>query len=118
LVPLFNRLLRAESARIQGDRVSVGSLIPTIQFDVKLVEEAQGALERFKALGPSVLLMGGTRSARYLLTALDELSAVLPNAKRVDFPGLGHVAADDTGSPEVVASVLRSFFAESGPSES
>jgi hypothetical protein len=43
--------------------------------------------------------------------AVEALSKVLPNAKRVDLPAVGHLAADNGGKPELVAKELRGFFA-------
>jgi hypothetical protein len=45
-----------------------------------------------------------------LPVALDALAGILPNARRVTFSGLGHLASDDTGEPERVASESRRFF--------
>jgi hypothetical protein len=56
------------------------------------------------------LLLGGERSAAILKAALTGLEAVLPRVRRVTLPGVGHLAADDRGRPELVAEQLRSFF--------
>jgi hypothetical protein len=42
--------------------------------------------------------------------ALDGLSTVLPNVRRIEFAALGHLAADNSGKPERVAQELRRFF--------
>jgi hypothetical protein len=47
-----------------------------------------------------------------LKRTLDALENVLPHEKRVEFQGVGHVAADNGGRPELVAEELRSFFTE------
>lgn len=39
----------------------------------------------------------------------------LPHVRRVEFTGVGHLAADNSGKPELVAQALRQFFA--GPNE-
>ena len=57
-----------------------------------------------------VLLLGGSKSAPYLRHALDALGGVLPNAQRIELPGVGHLAADNGGKPEIVATELRAFF--------
>ena len=57
-----------------------------------------------------VLLLGGSKSPPYLKRTLDDLSSVLPNTRRVDFLGVGHLAADNSGKPERVAQELRRFF--------
>jgi len=55
-------------------------------------------------------LLGGNRSSDYLTKNLDIINAGLPNAKRITFNGIGHVAADNNGRPESVAKELRVFF--------
>lgn len=57
-----------------------------------------------------MLLLGGSKSARNLTAALDGLSAVLPSARRVTLPRVGHAAAANTGKPELVAAQPRTFF--------
>jgi pimeloyl-ACP methyl ester carboxylesterase len=71
-----------------------------------------GQLEVFRKVIAEVLLLGGTNSPAYLKPALDALTAVLPHARRITLPGIGHMAADDVGEPERVARDLRAFFAD------
>lgn len=85
-------------------------LIPTMHYDARAVRDAAGPLERFAGLPCRVLLLGGTKSARNLTATLDELSAVMPHARRVTLPGVGHTAADNGGKPDLVAAQLREFF--------
>lgn len=87
--------------------VSPRDLIPTMHYDARTVLDAAGALNRFDGLSCEVLLLGGSRSARNLTAALDELSAELPRAHRVTLPGSGHTAAYNSGKPELVAAQLR-----------
>ena len=56
------------------------------------------------------LLLGGDKSAPYLKAVLNGLEAVLPHVWRVTLPGVGHLAADNNGKPQVVADQLRMFF--------
>jgi pimeloyl-ACP methyl ester carboxylesterase len=118
LVSLVKYLIRSDATHVRGDDVSIESLIPTFAFDAKLVEETEGRLKTFGNLRPKVLLLGGNKSGRFLRAALDDLQAVLPNAKRVELKGIGHLAADNSGKPELVAQELRLFFADSGPGRS
>ena len=78
--------------------VSPRELISTVRNDAHTVIQAEGRLERFSTLTCEVLLMGGTRSNRLLTTTLDGLSHVLPNARRVVLPRVGHTAADNGGN--------------------
>jgi pimeloyl-ACP methyl ester carboxylesterase len=110
LAPLL-RLGIAANARVAvGERVSLAALIPTMHYDAQLVTSMAGELESFKDLRADVLLLGGSESERYLRAALDALSEVLPGATRVELPDIGHLAADDSGKPELVARHLLRFF--------
>jgi len=62
-----------------------------------------------KALAEA-LLLGGAKSPTYLKVALNALEKTLPHVRRVEFAGVGHLAADNSGKPELVAQVLRQFF--------
>jgi pimeloyl-ACP methyl ester carboxylesterase len=110
LAALVNHFIDVEARNIEGDDVPMKTLIPTLHWDAQLVIETQDTLDSFKAMPAEVLLLGGSRSAPYLKTALDGLLSVLPNARRVELPGLGHLAADNSGKPERVAQELRRFF--------
>jgi hypothetical protein len=88
-------------------------LAPTLHYDFQLVIEMDGALAGFRAVRTDVLLLGGSKSPAYLRASVDALEKVLPQARRVEFPGLGHEAlgnADRRGKPERVAQELRRFF--------
>lgn len=112
LTPLLGLALNADAKRVQGGDVPLKDLIPTMHFDAKAVNDTKGTLESFKGVRAEVLLLGGSKSPQYLHTALDALSGILPNAKRVELSGVGHLAADNSGKPELVASELRRLFTE------
>lgn len=109
LVPLL-----AVGARLQGegppDEVPVEALIPTLHFDMQVIRETADTGMDYAALDARVLLLGGTKSAAYLKRALCELAEVLPNARSVTVPGVGHSGPEDDGAPLVVAEALRDFF--------
>ncbi len=94
------------------DEVSLRALVPTMHYDAQLVIESEGSLQSFGAVPAEVLLLGGTRSPSYLKKALYALERVLPHVHRVEFRGVGHLAADDGGKPKLVAAELRRFFSE------
>ncbi len=94
-----------------NEEVPLKALVPTMHYDAQLVLGSEGSLDSFRGVKAEVLLLGGTKSPRYLKTSLDALSSVLPNARRVEFPGFDHLAPDNSGEPERVAEELRSFFA-------
>ncbi|MEU1390650.1 alpha/beta hydrolase [Nonomuraea sp. NPDC005730] len=109
LVPLL-----AIGARLQGDgaadEVPVKALIPTQHFDMQVVREMADTVMDYAALDARVLLLGGTKSAAYLSLALRKLAEVLPHARSITLPGVGHSGPDDDGAPLVVAQALRDFF--------
>jgi pimeloyl-ACP methyl ester carboxylesterase len=105
-----------QAARTRGtghpgpDGVALRALVPTMRYDAQLVVESEGTLDDYATLVTPVLLLGGSRSASYLSRSLDALQQVLPNATRVELPGVGHTAPDNTGDPLRVADQLRGFF--------
>jgi pimeloyl-ACP methyl ester carboxylesterase len=90
--------------------VPLRTLIPTMHYDVQLVIESEGTLQQYAGVPAEVLLLGGSQSPRYLRQSLDALEAVLPHVRRVELAGVGHLAADNSGKPELVARELRRFF--------
>lgn len=110
LVPMMSLALKADQKTREPGLVSISELIPTMHYDARTIMDGAGSLDRFGAVPGDVLLLGGAKSARYLKAALDGLSTVLPGARRVTLPGVGHTAADNTGTPDLVAAELRAFF--------
>jgi pimeloyl-ACP methyl ester carboxylesterase len=114
LLELLTKMMMAsEDKKAKGDYVTMRSLAPTLHNDFQLVVETEGALEGLRAMHPEVLLLGGSKSPAYLKVALNALEKVLPQVKRIEFPGLGHGASGNTdrgGQPERVAQELRRFF--------
>jgi pimeloyl-ACP methyl ester carboxylesterase len=111
LVRFFRLAIREDERSLKGDDVPLRALIPTQHYDYQLVLETEGTLENFKAVRAEVLLLGGSKSPRFLKHALDALSKILPNARRIEFPGLGHTAPVDGGkNSERVVQELRRFF--------
>lgn len=115
LLELLTKMMMAsEDKKAKGDYVTMRMLAPTLHNDFQLVVETEGALNGFKAMGPEVLLLGGSKSPAYLKVALNALEKVLPQVKRIEFPGLNHGASGNTdrgGKPQLVAQELRLFFA-------
>jgi pimeloyl-ACP methyl ester carboxylesterase len=113
LVPFLHLGLRAQSEQIRqaGVGVPLRDLLPTMGADARMVRESAGLAETASTVRARVLLLGGSRSARYLREALDVLEDSLPCSGRVEFDGLGHLAADNDGRPERVADALARFFA-------
>jgi pimeloyl-ACP methyl ester carboxylesterase len=115
LVPFFRFALAAQARRVhardeENGELSIASLVRTMHYDPIIVRELAGKLESFRGLAAEVLLLGGDRSRVYLGAALTALARVLPRARRVEFTGVGHLAADNGGKPEWVARELEAFF--------
>ncbi|MET4212046.1 pimeloyl-ACP methyl ester carboxylesterase [Bradyrhizobium sp. LA2.1] len=111
LKSFFAMMMRLRPNAAVGNGPPLATLIPTVHYDIELIAEKAGDLDRFRSLSTETLLLGGDRSQGYLATALDALAAILPNATRVEFKGAGHIAADNEGDPIRVAAELRRFFA-------
>ncbi len=113
LESLTKMMLASEDTKVKAGDVTMRMLAPTLHYDFQLAVETDGALESFKAIWAEVLLLGGSQSPAYFKVALDALEKVFPQAKRIEFPGLGHGASGNTnrgGQPERVAQELRRFF--------
>jgi pimeloyl-ACP methyl ester carboxylesterase len=113
LVRRIAKMIQATDAKqLPPGVVRPRDLIATVHFDVLAVMQAAGSLQRYGGLSCEVLLLDGEKSARSLRAAVDGLSVVLPNARRVTLRGVGHTAADNTGEPRLVAAELRRFFGD------
>ena len=108
--PLLRRAIRADERRVRGDDVPIAALIPTMHYDAQLVRGFEGRMGDYRAMRGEALLLGGANSQGQLRSVLDVLVEVLPRAQRVVLPGVGHLAADNSGKPELVAGELRRFF--------
>ena len=95
---------------VAADDVPLRALVPTMHYDAQLVLHSEGTLHQYSTVPAEVLLLGGSQSPRYLRRTLDALEDVLPHVRRVELAGVGHVAADNSGKPEIVARELRRFF--------
>lgn len=111
LVPLIRLAIRrADVSKVGTGGVHPLTLITTLHYDAQLVREMEAGLEQYRRVSIPVLLLGGTKSPDYLGRSLDLLAGLLPRRTRVQLPGVGHTAADDSGKPELVARELRAFF--------
>ncbi|MEV6331053.1 alpha/beta hydrolase [Streptomyces sp. NPDC051909] len=109
-VPLMSIAMRAQAKQVAADEVPLVDLIPTMHHDAQLVLGAHELIRASAAVGTDVLLLGGSRSPRYLKDALTALRAAIPRSHRVTLPGVGHLAADNGGRPDRVARLLDDYF--------
>jgi len=110
LLILFTLILRIDAMIVKGDDVELKDLMPTLDYDIELVNETEGKLENFKEVSAEVLLLGGSKSAVMLKDSLDALNKVLPHVNRIELSGLDHKSAMNSGKPERIAQELRKFF--------
>jgi pimeloyl-ACP methyl ester carboxylesterase len=112
-----NMSMRSEDKKAKPGDITMRMLAPTLHYDFSLVIEMAEKLATFKAINSDVLLLGGSESPAWLKLALDALEKVVPNVKRVEFPGLNHGSSSDLSStnreshPEIIANEMRRFFA-------
>jgi pimeloyl-ACP methyl ester carboxylesterase len=113
LGPLLNAAIKADAQKKTAEgknEAHLGQLIKAMRYDVQVVRDGNHLLEQAKNLKAETLLIGGEKSQQFLKTALDALNTALPHASRTELAGVGHVAADNNGKPELVANELKSFF--------
>ena len=108
--PLLNIAVNAETKNVKGNDVSLKDLILTMRYDAQAVVQSRGLIEKSKDLRCKVLLLGGSKSPDYLKATLDALQATLPQVNRAELKGVGHLAADNSGRPHLVARELKTFL--------
>jgi hypothetical protein len=92
----------------------MSALAPTLHEDGELIIEMSGRVDEFAAVSVETLMLGGTRSPKYMRAAMDRLECILPRTSRREFAGLDHSASwnsDMRGHPAPVAEALRGWFA-------
>jgi pimeloyl-ACP methyl ester carboxylesterase len=108
----FKLILIQDERAVKGDDVTIEDLMPTLKFDVQLVNETEGKLDNFKDVHAKVLMIGGSKSPLFLKHSLEVLDILLPNAKRIELQGLDHDSAQDYGKPEIIAQEIKRFYKE------
>ena len=108
--PLLNFAIRADMKKVKGHDVSLKDLLLTMRYDPQAVAQSTGLMERAKQLRANVLLLGGSKSPGYLKAVLDRLQAALHQVSRVNLEGVGHLSADNSGRPRLVAQEVKKFL--------
>ncbi len=114
IVFMTRRMMAFEEKQGTAEYASFRDLAPTLHHDGQIICEISGKQERLSAIRAEVNLLGGSKSTTFLKAGLDSVAKVLPQARRVVFPGLNHAAAwntDRRGNPAPIAQELRAFFA-------
>jgi pimeloyl-ACP methyl ester carboxylesterase len=113
IMKLFFKLILVQNERsVKADDVTIEDLMPTLKFDVQLVNETEGKLDNFKNVQGEVLLMGGSKSSSFLKHSLKTLNNLIPHVKRIELQGLDHDSAQDYGKPEIIVEEIKSFYKE------
>ena len=109
---IFKLILLQDEKRVNGDDVTIEDLMPTLKFDVQLVNETEGKLDDYKGVSAEVLLLSGSKSMinTLLQDTLDALNKILPHVKRMELLGLDHDSAQNYGKPEIIAQVIKRFY--------
>ena len=120
LVQSLPRALRVQATRafmrtLEGGNgyAQLNELIPAMLYDFAVVFEMDHQIDSFTGMEKSVLLLGGTKIPQYLKDALARLAEILPNSRRVTFPGLDHSApwnAERGGAPATLAPEILKFL--------
>ena len=109
--PFMNIAINLEAKeKVNKDEVPLKALIAAMQYDIQIVNQSRGIIDKCKNIRIEILLLGGQKSQRYLKVGLDALNVVLPQARRKEFSNVGHLAADNGGKPKIVANELKRFF--------
>ena len=108
--PIFAYILAADERNVKVDDVTLKELMPTLKFDIQLVNETEGKLENFKNVSAEVLLLNGSKSPIFLKNSTEALNKVLPNATQKELDGLDHDSAQNYGKPEIIAKEIKKFF--------
>lgn len=93
---------------------SLSELLPAMRYDFNVVASMNERMHELHTINQPLLLLGGDRSPDYLKNALAVLKVMLPHARWAQLSGADHSApwnADLNGKPELLASILKEFFA-------
>jgi pimeloyl-ACP methyl ester carboxylesterase len=107
------QFLRKQEKKGVGEYEYAKNLIPSMRFDFKMVLERGSMIDSYKNINKPILLLGGSKSPKYLKAALTALEQTISSAIRTEFIGLDHNAPwniDEGGSPQIVANEIIKFL--------
>jgi pimeloyl-ACP methyl ester carboxylesterase len=108
--PIFGLILEADEKNVKEDDSTLKELMPTLKFDIQLVNETEGKLENFKNVNAVVLLLNGSKSPIFLKHSIQALNKVLPHVTHIELQGLDHDSAQDYGKPNTIAKEIKLFL--------
>ena len=112
---MTKRMLARDDAKdLPPDDPHLRLLARLLRIDLQIVAENADRLSDFAAIGIPTLLIAGTKTPRYLQTAVSALAATIPHSQRVELKGTNHSVTqnrDQFGAPDKIAPDLARFFA-------
>jgi pimeloyl-ACP methyl ester carboxylesterase len=113
---MTNRMIARDDAQdLPPDDPHLRLLAQLLRIDLQIVAENADRLSDFAAINTPTLLIAGTKTPRYLQTAVSALAAIVPNAQRVELKSTNHSVTqnrDQFGKPEKIAPDIARFFAQ------
>ncbi|KTR40741.1 hypothetical protein NS263_06725 [Curtobacterium oceanosedimentum] len=106
----LGRGVLAVQSRQRGPASSLRDLLPGVRYDFRAVAERDGHIQDHASIDCPVLLLSGTASPAFLRTAIRDLARIIPDARHVEFDGLGHDGPWNSGGPSQISAALRAFF--------
>ncbi|KQO64328.1 alpha/beta fold hydrolase [Curtobacterium sp. Leaf261] len=104
------RVVLALQSRQRGPAPSLRDLLPGVRYDFHDVAERDGHIQEHASIDRPVLLLSGTASPAFLRTAIRDLAGIVPDARHVEFDGLGHDGPWNGGGTAEISAALRTFF--------
>lgn len=108
--PIINMMMRSQMKNRVENEIPLQESVLTFRHDLVLIKESAALSAKAKNIQADVLLLYGSKSQKYFKPVIDQLYASLPNARRVEFKKMGHLAADNSENPVKVAQVLLHFL--------
>jgi hypothetical protein len=108
-----NKMMKGEESKAIKEDVTMRELAPTVHHDFEICVACFGKTDVFKKAEVQTLLLGGSKSPKYLKQSVDILEKLLPTNKRITYKGLGHGGSGSSewgGNPKLIAIDLIKFF--------
>ena len=113
LAGMFQGAIRHEPPTDPAGYVAMRDLAPLLHQDFTIVAEAAQRFEIYREVTTPTLLLGGSKSPRYLRESVARLAAIMPRAECTEIAGANHAAPwnkDRGGAPLPIAAALRAYW--------
>jgi pimeloyl-ACP methyl ester carboxylesterase len=112
---MTSRMIKRDDRRdLPPETPHLRQLATALATDLEIVMENADRWPDFTDVQQPTLLISGTKSPRYLQTAVSTLAGSIPGAETVQLIGSNHGVTQNRaeyGAPERIAATLRDFFA-------